>query len=175
MAAPHLPESYGTWISVADYLDSVFEPDRDYVDGALEERNAGEWDHAELQLRLGAYLLGQYDSSGIRVATELRIRVTATRFRVPDISVFLKDPGERVPTQPPFLCIEILSPEDRMSRIEERITDYLRMGVPYVWVLDPQTRQAYVATPAEGLKEVRTGILATAEPQLQAPLAELFR
>ena len=164
-----------TLVSVADYLDSAYEPDRDYVDGALEERNVGEWDHAELQLRLGAYLLGLYGSSGFRVATELRIRVTATRYRVPDICVFLSDPGERVPSTPPFLCIEILSPEDRMSRIEERINDFLSMGVRYVWVLDPQTRQAFIATPEAGLQEVRTGILRTDNPVLEAPLNTLFR
>ena len=168
MAAP-------TLISAAEYLGSVYEPDCDYVDGVLEDRNMGEWDHAELQLRLGAYLLANYGPGGVRVATELRIRVTPTRYRVPDISVFLKDPGERVPSQPPFLCIEILSPEDRMSRIEERINDYLTMGVPYVWVLDPQTRQAYIATPADGLQEVKTGTLHTKEPRLQASLSELFR
>ena len=134
----------------------------------------GEWEHAELQLRLGAYLLSHYGPSGFRVATELRIRVTPTRFRVPDICVFLRDPGERVPATPPFLCVEILSPEDRMSRIEERINDYLRMGVAYVWVLDPQTRQAFIATPAEGLREVRSGLLRTDDPSMEAPLDQLF-
>ena len=33
-----------------------------------------------------------------------------------------------------------------MSRIEIRINDYLVMGVPYVWVLDPETKQAFTAT-----------------------------
>ena len=65
-------------------------------------------------------------------------------------------------------------PEDRMSRIEARINDYLAMGVPYVWVLDPETRQAYIATPAEGLREVKSGVLRTENPVLELPLAEMF-
>jgi len=48
------------------------------------------------------------------------------------------------------------------------------MGVAYVWVLDPQTRQAYVATAAEGLREVKTGILRTENPPLEVPLDEIF-
>jgi Uma2 family endonuclease len=164
-----------TLISVEDYLASCYEPDCDFVDGHIEERNVGEWDHSKLQLKVGSYLLTQYGSLGIEVATELRIRVTQTRVRIPDICVFLENPGERVPTTPPFICIEILSPEDRMSRVEVRINDYLAMGVPYVWVLDPQTKQAFTATAEEGLKEVKSGMLRTENPVLELPLAESFR
>ena len=32
-------------VSVEEYLHSVYEPDLDYVDGRLEERNMGEFDH----------------------------------------------------------------------------------------------------------------------------------
>ena len=163
-----------TLISVEDYLASAYEPDCDFVDGHIEERNVGEWDHSRLQGKICAYLIARYEGSGIQSVPELRIRVSSTRFRVPDISVFLSDPQERVPTKPPFICIEILSPEDRMSRVEVRINDYLAMGVPYVWVLDPQTKQAFTATAAEGLKEVKTGMLRTENPVLELPLADCF-
>jgi len=164
-----------TLISVEDYLASCYEPDCDFVDGHIEERNVGEWDHSRLQLKVGAYLLAQYGNTGIEVVTELRIRVTETRVRIPDISVFRENPQERVPRTSPYVCIEILSPEDRMSRVEIRINDYLAMGVPYVWVLDPQTKQAFASTAAEGLKEVKTGVLRTENPVLELPLAECFR
>jgi len=62
-----------------------------------------------------------------------------------------------------------------MSRVEVRINDYLAMGVPYVWVLDPETRQAFAATAVEGLKEVKNGMLRTENPALELPLAECFR
>ena len=163
-----------TLISVEDYLASCYEPDCDFVDGHIEERNVGEWDHSRLQGKICAYLTARYEGSGILSVPELRIRVSSTRFRVPDVCVFLGDPGEQVPTTPPFICIEILSPEDRMSRVEIRINDYLAMGVPYVWVLDPQTKQAFTSTAAEGLKEVKTGMLRTENPVLELPLADSF-
>ena len=164
-----------TLISVEDYLATAYEPDCDFVDGRIEERNVGEWDHSRLQGKICAYLMARYEAAGIQSAPELRIRVSSTRFRVPDICVFLSDPGERVPTKPPFICIEILSPEDRMSRIEVRINDYLAMGVPYIWVLDPETKQAFTATAATGLQEVKTGLLKTDNPVIEVPLDEIFR
>lgn len=164
-----------TLISVEEYLASSYQPDCDYVDGRIEERNAGERTHSRLQARLIRFLMNTYESRGIEVFPEVRVRVTRERFRVPDICVTLGDPGEEVFSTPPFLCIEILSPEDRMSRLEVRVNEFLAMGVAYVWVIDPSTRQAYVATAAEGLREVKSGVLRTENPGIEVPLAEVLR
>jgi len=43
------------------------------------------------------------------------------------VCVVLGEPGEQILTKPPLICIEILSRDDRMSRLEERIDDYLAM------------------------------------------------
>ena len=48
----------GTMVSLEEYLTTAYEPDCDFVDGDLEERNLGEWDHSRLQLKIGAYFLG---------------------------------------------------------------------------------------------------------------------
>jgi Uma2 family endonuclease len=122
-----------------------------------------------------AYFYGRRKEWNITVLPVQRVQVKRTRYRVPDVCVLLgPKPTEQILTAPPFLCIEVLSPEDRMSRIEIRIADYLAMGVSYVWVLDPQTRQAYVATAAEGLREVKNGRLRTENPAMEVPLAEVF-
>ena len=166
--------STGTMVSLEEYLATAYEPDCDFVDGCIEERNLGEWEHAILQSNIIEYLRARYKSQGIRVPTELRLRVTPGRVRIPDLCVFLTDPKQRVPSTPPFLCIEILSPEDRMSRVKVRINDFLAMGVSAVWVIDPETRQAYSATTAEGLREVKTGVLRTESPVIEMPLADVF-
>jgi len=163
-----------TLISVEEYLATSYRPDCDYVDGRVEERNLGEWDHSSLQMKVAAYFFMRRKEWGIQVVPEQRVQVKPTRFRIPDVCVVLGNPGEQILTKPPFLCIEILSPEDRMSRVEERIDDYLAMGVPYVWLLDPATRRAYAATAAEGLREVRSGVLRTENPALEVPLDEVF-
>ena len=164
-----------TLISVEEYLASSFRPDCDYVDGHIEERNLGEWNHSKIQGELLAYLLSRYRKDGINVMPELRVQVKPRRFRIPDICVVVGDPEEQILTKPPFLCIEILSPEDRMTRVEERINDYFAMGVPYAWVLDPQTKKAFRATPKDGWQEVTDGVLRTENPVLEIPLSEIFR
>jgi Uma2 family endonuclease len=164
----------GTLISVEQYLATVYRPDCDYVNGQVLERNMGEWSHGSLQLRVGAYFLAHAKQWSIEVATEQRVQVRPDRFRIPDVCVVLGPPGEQILTKPPFLCIEILSPEDRMSRVEERIDDFLAMGVPYVWLIDPATRRAFTATAVEGLREIKSGILKTENPALEMPLAEIF-
>jgi len=61
-----------------------------------------------------------------------------------------------------------------LARVKARIDDFLAMGVPYVWVIDAETRQSYTATPAEGLREVKDGILRTENPAFAVPMNELF-
>jgi len=164
----------GTTISVEEYLATAYEPDCDFIDGKIEERNVGEWDHARVQGRIYALLAQRYEGQGYLAAPELRLRVAPNRFRVPDVCVFAGNPGQQVPSVAPVLCVEVLSPEDRMSRIEVRINDYLAMGVATVWILDPSTRQAFVATAVEGLQEVKTGILLAEGTRIQLALSEIF-
>jgi Uma2 family endonuclease len=134
----------------------------------------GERDHGRLQLLLGAYFLARQEQWGTYATVEQRVQVSPERFRVPDVCIVLGKPPEQILTKPPFLCIEVLSSEDRMSRVEERIDDYLKMGVPHVWLIDPQTHRAYSATAATGLREVTDGVLRTENPAFEVPLAELF-
>jgi Uma2 family endonuclease len=163
-----------TTISVAEYLSTAYSPDRDYVDGAVVERNLGEYDHSGLQMALAAFLYNRRSQWGIRVVPEQRVQVRKNRYRIPDVCVAsAAEPVEQIFTRPPFLCVEILSRDDRMSEMEERIGDYLQMGVPYVWLIDPRSRRAWVYT-AEVIREVKDGVLRTREPDIEVPLAEVF-
>jgi Uma2 family endonuclease len=85
----------------------------------------------------------------------------------------LAEPDEEVFTEPPFLCIEVLSPEDRAGRIERKIADYLRFGVRYIWVIDPRTREAFIHT-ATGMHAVEDGVLRTSDPDIAVTLAEVL-
>src|SRR5262249_17483030 len=137
--------STGTLISVAEYLNTSYRPDCDYMEGVVVERNVGDYDHSRLQALLVAYLVSREKQWGIRVVAEQRVQVKPDRFRVPDVCVVKSDyPTELIFRRPPFLCIEILSKDDRMTQVLECIDDYLTLGVPYVWLLDPRTGRAQV-------------------------------
>jgi Uma2 family endonuclease len=137
-----------TLISVNDYLKTSYRPDCDFVDGRIEERNAGEHDHAGLQAALILWFGQQQKEWNIEVLPEQRMQISPTRFRVPDVClVSLDDAVEQILTKPPVACIEILSPEDTLRRMQERISDYLRFGVKNVWILDPATQRGYDCRP----------------------------
>jgi len=133
-----------TLVAVGDYLKTTYRPDCDYVDGRLEERNVGEHDHAALQAALILWFGQRQQEWNIEVLPEQRIKISATRFRVPDVClVSLDQPVEQILTKPPLACIEILSPEDTLRRMQERIDDYRRFGVANIWILDPATQRGY--------------------------------
>ena len=163
-----------TLISVEEYLRTSYSPDCDYVDGEVQERNLGELDHSSLQMKVLMYLGNRQKEWGINVFPEQRVQVKPTRFRVPDVCVTLGPPSEQVLTKPPFLCVEILSPEDRLSRVEQRVDDYLAMGVRFVWVLDPATKRAWRISPVEGWREEKSAALKTHDPAIEIPLTEIF-
>jgi len=163
-----------TLVPVEAYLETQFQDgDREYLDGQILERNVGEIDHGDLQTTIAHYLRSGY---GTRywVAVEVRLQVSPSRFRVPDIVVVEgSQPQGRILTLPPLLVIEVLSREDRAEEIQERIDDYLGCGVRFVWVVNPRTRRGWVYT-AEGSREAKDGVLRSADPLIEVPLAELF-
>lgn len=40
--------------------------------------------------------------------------------------------------RPPTLVVEVFSPNDRTAKVHRRVGRFLAMGVPLVWVLDPE-------------------------------------
>src|SRR5580698_8204353 len=135
-----------TLVSVEEYLASIWHPDRDYVDGELAERNMGELGHGRIQLLIGAWLLAREARWRVKAVTEVRLQISSSRFRIPDLMVLsIEAPHEKIVRTPPLLCIEILSPEDRMSRIMERVRDYFQIGVPVCWIIDPELGSGWIA------------------------------
>jgi Uma2 family endonuclease len=133
-----------TSIPVAEYLSTSYSPDCDYVDGRIEERNVGEHDHAALQAALILWFGRRPQEWNIEVLPVQRIRISSVKFRIPDICVVsLDEPVEQVLTKAPLVCIEILSPEDTLRRMQERVNDYRELGVANIWVLDPATQKGY--------------------------------
>ena len=64
--------------------------------------------------------------------------------------------------------IEILSPEDRISRYREGIEDYRAMGVKHIWIVDPLTLDGFDCssgswTPTRQVYNWRTGCRAGSE------------
>jgi len=128
-----------THVPVEVYLRSSYEPDAEYVDGRIEERLGGTYDHSSWQ---GAILnwLSQHDEEWNTCSLpSLRIQAAPTRFRVPDVTMLDQSrPKEQIITCAPIAVFEVLDEEDTFYRLKRKLEDYRLMGVPEIWVVDPQ-------------------------------------
>jgi Uma2 family endonuclease len=142
-----------TQVPMSEYLQTTYHPDQEYVDGELRERNVGKTDHARVQALLVMWFGLHEPEWKILTTTEHRMRVSASRVRIPDVT--LVRPGalsEDVLSAPPLCAIEILSPEDSWSEMWEKAKDYRVMGIENIWLIDPRTRSGQAWT-REGWKD----------------------
>ncbi len=159
-------------VPLSEYLGQTYHPDRDYVEGILQERNVGEISHSDAQTAVAAFVRAQL--RGFWAGVEVRVQVKANRFRVPDVTIVRGGkPEGRIITQPPEIAVEVLSPDDRAADIQERIDDYLSFGVPCVWVIHPETRRAWLHT-SDGSREAKDGVLRNPAGDVAVPLAAIF-
>lgn len=160
-------------ISLEEYLRSSFHPDRDFVDGQVVERNVGKRRHSYAQTRIATWF-GRHTELRLEPLNELRLRVAADRVRIPDVLVSeLPLPEEEMFTSAPYLCVEVMSPQDTITGMQDRLDDYLRFGVPNIWVIDPWKHRAWRIT-EEGWLTVTDGIMRTADGRVAMPLADVL-
>ncbi len=165
-----------TLVDVDEYLRTSFDgPDCEYLDGEIVERNMGELPHSRIQGTLTYLLMQMASRLELQVLLEIRIQIHSRRYRVADVAVWRDGPiGDRIPTVPPFLVVEILSPEDRIVRMQLKITEYLSIGVEWVWIIDPREKTALCYSqrnPAGAACEV----LRTENPEISIPLESVLR
>jgi Uma2 family endonuclease len=159
-------------VPVETYLNTVYRPDRDYVDGRLEKRHVGEFDHSKLQMAIARYIADRGEQFRVAVYPEIRVQVAPDRFRVADLCCVRRRPMSGIVTEPPVLVIEILSPRDTVPQTEDRIDDYLAMGVPFVWLIDPRNLdRAWIYEPGQPRRKVSDRVLIAGE--IRVPLNEL--
>jgi Uma2 family endonuclease len=82
-------------------------------------------------------------------------------------------PREPIITVPPLILIEVLSKDDSLRSMRERVDDYFNFGVQHVWILDPATRRAYVCS-RTGFQEPQTGELVVPGTPIRLVLNDLF-
>jgi Uma2 family endonuclease len=154
---------------VEDFLRLTEKPYREYRDGEVSLKAMPTKFHALIQYALLMLLRGQ----GVQALPELTVRISATKYLVPDVVVAGDFPGP-YPTEPVLLCCEILSPEDRLGGMLSKCEEYHAWGVPYCWVIDPVKRTAWEyhssAEPVRVLDKLRAGDLGVDVGELFAGL-----
>lgn len=150
--APLIPDR----MSVEEYLHTSFDgADREYLDGEVFERNMGNKSHSRVQAHFIAFFHNLESKTGLYVVPELRHKVTRTRYRIPDVAVFEGEPDSEVPSDPPLVAIEVLSPDDRIGYLIPKFEEYRKWGVKHIWIADPEDRKLFTYSES-GLHEVST-------------------
>jgi Uma2 family endonuclease len=148
-------------IPVSEYLETTYHPDREYIDGELQERNVGKWSHARVQWLLALWF-GRHESLwNVIGSAEQRMQVSPMRIRIPDLVVLRPGTQTDVLSTPPLLVIEILSPEDSYSSLQERCQDFLAMGIEAIWIIDPSTQSGRMCSQTEWLSAARLTVPGT--------------
>jgi Uma2 family endonuclease len=120
------------------------------VDGALVERNTG-WNSSYIGGRVH-FMLSQWSEQhpiGVVAPADAGYRCFPDdpgKVRRPDAS-FLRfdrlppaDEREGFCPVAPDVAVEVVSPNDLYSEVEEKVAEYLTAGVQRVWVINPPTQ-----------------------------------
>jgi len=167
--------SVGTLIPVEEYLRTSYHPDREYRDGIVMERNVGDIAHSTMQRQLTRFCGNRAKQWQIDIYPELRICVRENWYPVPDVCVYLlPKPEGRFPTTLPLLWIEILSHDDRMVEVWQKAKDLVDCGAPYVWIVEPNTLESQLMTPAGGPNQVPGKTLQIPGTPIVIPLLEVM-
>ncbi|HEY2858344.1 MAG TPA: Uma2 family endonuclease [Terracidiphilus sp.] len=162
-----------TRIPIEQYLTTSYEPDAEFVNGEVEERAVGEYDHNLVQWAILNWFRSHDKAWHTRSVQEQRTRLNSDTVRIPDVSVFPRGvPVEPVFSHPQLIVIEVLSPEDRQSRMQQKIEDYRRFQVPHIWIVDPARRIGWDCSDGNWMRKSRFEVGGS---PIHLDLAELFR
>jgi Uma2 family endonuclease len=158
-------------ISLEEYLSTSYDPDAEFVDGVLVERNTGDWLHSLAQANIAVALRRKYPD--LKVVVELRSQTTATRYRIPDVAVVLAPPSTKYLLDAAFLVVEVLSEDDVMSKVIGKLKEYAAKGVANIWLVDPRLESMW-AYRAPALVEIEGESITSVDGSVELSRSEIF-
>jgi Uma2 family endonuclease len=124
------------------------------VEGRLRKMTPAGSLHGVVGMRLASAILTHVDHGQLGVVfaadTGFKLASNPDTVRAPDIAFAAREriPDGGIPTAywpgAPDLAVEVLSPTDVRSEIDEKIDEYLRSGVRLVWFVNPFERRITV-------------------------------
>jgi Uma2 family endonuclease len=185
----HTPAASQPLLTAEEFEQLPSEPDAlfELVRGLVVRERAPRPLHGRLQNRMGylleAWMEGRGEKGAVLAHAGFVVATDPDTVRIPDVAYVSAD---RIPPDGygsglwrlgPDLVVEVTSPSNSWTDIQERVTDYLRVGTPLIWVVDPPTRTMTVYRPevrAERLDE--SGLLEGGDvlPGFDVSLAALF-
>jgi Uma2 family endonuclease len=128
---------------IARFAEGHEKPTCEYVDGELIPKPLGTKSRSHVQANISTLIRNRYGET-FNPRTSLTTRLGHTKFYVPDIAI--EDLANPIPgrypgkSDPVLLCLEIVSPPDRVGKLFGKCEEYHKWGVPYCWVIDPERK-----------------------------------
>jgi Uma2 family endonuclease len=143
--------------------------------------------HGRFASRIAHILERYHDERGVRGAVMVNAAFVLAEepatVRIPDVSYVAPEhmPAARYAERwwrvGPDLAVEVTSPSNSWTQIQQKVQDCLEAGTRMVWVIDPPTCTVTVYRPGEQAARLGAGAELSGEavlPGLRIPLAELF-
>lgn len=156
------------------------------VRGELVTMTPAGFEHGNVALAVGAAIRDFVHRRRLGVVTAAEtgylIESDPDTVRAPDVA-FVR--AERIPAEKPKgffpgapdLAVEVLSPDDRASEVNDKVQQWLETGCRAVWVVDPKTRSVSVYRGPKDIEIVDlAGTLDGGDilPGFALPVAEIF-
>ena len=119
---------------------------------------------------------------GVVLADNVGINFPNGNLRSPDVTFVRNDKvpvgkaAEGFPNFIPDLAVEVLSPQDSLKEVGQKIGEFLECGVPVVWLVDPERETVTVYRSLSQTEQLSSKDLITAEalPGFSCPVSRFF-
>lgn len=157
------------------------------VNGRLVPMTPTNAEHGRIELNVGAALRAfvRWQNLGSVLVGEVGVftRRSPDTLRAPDV-LFLSHERDAGRTRrrgfldvAPELVVEILSPDDRLSEVHQKLGEYFAIGVRLVWVMDPAARTVRVYRGPDDVRSLTEGDVLGGEdvlPGFTLPVVAVF-
>ena len=134
-------------MAVADYLEweERQELKHEFIDGEIIEMTGGTWKHGRIMINLTLAIGHQLENSNcVLVSSEMRVKVSDTRYVYPDLSAvcgqeLLEDESELTLLNPVFV-VEVTSPSSLMYDRVDKLGFYLDVPSIEAYLIVDQDR-----------------------------------
>ena len=157
------------------------------IDGELKKTSPTGHNHGRIAMRLtvplGQYVQEKHLGEVYAAETGFKLKSNPDTVRAPDLSFINQKRVDEVAEAKgywpgaPDLAVEVLSPNDIVSEVEQKVGEWLEAGANSVWVVSPKMRTVTVyksRTDIQVLTEKDTLDGGQVVPGFQYPIAKLF-
>ena len=142
-------------------------------------------EHGDVQLEIGVRMrlhARQHQQGYVVVEVGFCLRCSPDTVRAPDVAFVAQ---ARYPTElprafipgGPDIAVEVVSPGDTMTQVQEKVEEYLAAGTRLVWIANPATRTLTVHYPNRTSRTLRADEILSGEdvmPGFEVCVGDLF-